>query len=118
MPTDLVDTMWFFEIFLGGFITVWTFRYFSSSKEKYAEFEWFALSAFWGVVVVGLVAMFPDKAQLTTLFGNPFSTGFVASFFGFLFGYMGSRIARMKWFKWVVSYLGKSGEQDKSDKLF
>jgi hypothetical protein len=113
-----IDTQWFLEVFLGGFMTVWAFRYFSGSKEKYAEFEWLALSAVWGIVLIGMVGMLPDKDQLAKLFSNPLATGLTSSLLGLFFGYAGSRIARMGWFKWTMSYLGKGGESDKSDKLF
>ena len=113
-----IDTQWFFEIFLAGFVTVWVFRYFTNNDKKYAEFEWFALSAFWGIFVIGIVGSIPHiQDQLKDIFANPFATGTAMSFFGAIVGYSGSRILRFKWFKWLLNYLGKTGG-DKSGKIF
>jgi len=111
-----VDIQWFFEIFMAGFMTVWSFRYFSGSKEKYSEFEWFALSAFWGIVIIGLIPLFPNSQETKDLINNPFETGFTFSFVGLFIGYAGSRIARMKKFKSLMVFLGKGG-QDQSEEL-
>ena len=112
-----VDTIWFFEVFLSGFMTVWTFRYFSNIKEKYAEFEWLALSAFWGLFMLALIGLLPDKEQIKNLLMNPFAAGLILSVFGLIVGYAGSRIRRIKWFKWVINFLGK-GKKDKSEDIF
>lgn len=112
-----LDTLWFFEIFLGGFITVWTYRFFSNKSEKYSEFEWFGSSAFWGLIIVVLVSMLPKKDVIKQLLDNPLATGTVCSFLGILFGYGGSRLIRMVWFKKSLSYLGK-GAKDRSEKIF
>ncbi len=111
-----IDTLTFFYVALCGFMTVWTFRYFTNRKEKYSEFEWLGLSAFWGVAVLGLWGMIPDSTEKTKIFANPFAAGFMLSFVGILLGYGASRISKMGWFAWLFKFLGRDG-RDKSGNI-
>lgn len=118
-----IDTIVFFEIALAGFIAVRTFRYFSENKEKYSEFEWLGLSAFSGLFIImtmgGIIQTYPGGiAELNKLLVNPFATGAIMSSFGFIFGYVASRIIRFKIWSWLMEYIGKNGKQDRSDRLW
>jgi hypothetical protein len=95
------DTYSFFLVGLSGFMTVWTFRYFTGSK-KTAEFEYVGLSAFWGLVMLVIWESLPKAhpEQITELLSNPYAAGFVLSLLGALVGYAGSEAVKLiKWIK-------------------
>jgi hypothetical protein len=112
-----VDTQWFFYVFLAGFMAVKTFRYFSVSKEKYSEFEWFALSAFFGIQVIMLFNMLPEQEEAKKILSNPLGTGAFLSFIAIFSGYGASRVTRTSFFKFVMECLGKDGGRDRSADL-
>ncbi len=90
-----IDTIMFFEIILSGFITVWTFRYFTRSDKKITEFEWFGSSAFWGLIIVGIIASFKSYPDINGLISNPFAMGLVGSVFGVIIGFVGSKFSKL-----------------------
>lgn len=87
----------FFLIVLSGFITVWTFRYFTGSK-KTGDFEYLGLSAFWGlfnIFVFELLISLDKKSLSQVTGGNPYAGGFVLCIFGFVFGWGGASLLRL-----------------------
>ena len=120
MPGISFDTITFFEIILCGFIAVWVFRHFTNSEKKYAEFEWFGLSAFWGLSILALwnsIAMLnPDlQVQTSELLKNPFSTGLTLSTFSIILGYGASRVIRLRIWNYVIKFFGKNGKDESGD---
>jgi hypothetical protein len=93
-----LDTITFLEVVLSGFMTIWTFRNFTKSDKKLAEFEWLALSVFWGLVIVGFISYlnsikpYPNMQQLIS---NPFAMGLVTSILGIGFGFLGAEIRKI-----------------------
>lgn len=90
------DTEIFFLIVLSGFITVWTFRYFTGLK-KTGDFEYLGLSAFWGLfnIIVLELLLLNDKTKISQSLANPYAAGFVLCILGFLFGWGGARFLKM-----------------------
>lgn len=111
-----IETATFFYVVLSGFMAVWTFRYFTNRKEKYSEFEWFGLSVFWGLAILGVFGMAPEASK-TEILENPLTTGFLLSFFGIFFGYSLSRFSRLGWLSAISRFFGKDG-RDKSRDIF
>jgi len=108
------DTYSFFLIGLSGFITVWTFRYLTKS-EKTAEFEYICLSAFWGIAILAIwessqsiVKSSPD--HIRQFLSNPYAAGFVLSFLGMIFGFVGAHVANFKWFRRMVLFFSPPKE--------
>jgi len=121
MPDISFDTVAFFEIILGGFMAVWVFRYFAGSERKYSEFEWFGLSAFWGLVILALWNSFAQltpelQTQTNELLKNPFATGLTLStFFSVILGYVAARLVHFRFWRYVMNFFGKGGEDDSGD---
>lgn len=85
------DTQTFFLIILSGFVTVWTFRHFMEIR-KTGDFEYLALSAFWGLFNIAVVeiSLLNDQTKISQVITNPYAGGFVLCIFGFLFGLGGA----------------------------
>ena len=79
-----VDTQTFFQIILAGFVIVWAFRKTAGRVSKIGDFEYFGLSAFWGLVVLVVMEAIPTKHSddIKNLLVNPYATGLVFSLFG------------------------------------
>jgi hypothetical protein len=106
-----LDTANFFLFGLSGFVTVWTFRKFSKTKGD-SEFEYLALSFFWGItnfVLVSWVDHWSPKAldSLNKLTAYPFAFGFALSSYGFILGWLGSKLVRTNWFKNGMKWLNE-----------
>jgi hypothetical protein len=89
------DIETFYRLILSGFVTVWAFRRFSAHpKAKQSDFEYLGLSAFWGLVVLLLLAWIERETpeRINDLFANPFATGVVFSALGASIGFLGSSL--------------------------
>ncbi len=94
----------FFLFVIPGFITVWSFRYFIGSKEK-RDFEYFALSALWGLLMFLLYSFFSKQENLVKLFENPYAAAIILSILGLIMGWLGSVLSRTKSFQKIVHWL-------------
>jgi len=90
----------FFLFIIPGFITVWSFRYFIGSKEK-RDFEYFALSAFWGLLMFIFYILISKQENIIKLFESPYAAAVALSILGVSMGWLGSIIIRSKYFKEV-----------------
>ncbi len=86
-----LDIFHLFLFVIPGFITVWSFRYFINSK-KGSDFEYFALSIFWGLIMLLFYEFVATKDQIFNLLKNPYAAALVLSILGFFFSWMGSFI--------------------------
>lgn len=89
-----ITTLDIFHIFLfiiPGFITVWSFRYLTNSK-KSADFEYFSLSIFWGIIMVFFYGLISKKETFNKLISNPYLASIVLSIFGFIISLLGKII--------------------------
>ena len=96
-----------FIFILPGFITVWSFRYFTNSK-KTGDFEFLALAFIWGIfnlmlfglaVKIGLLNELPNKPAPVVSFMPLFSI------WGFLLGLTGAQISKWGWFQKLTNLL-------------
>lgn len=96
----------FFIFILPGFITVWSFRYFTDSKKK-GDFEFLALAFIWGMLNLalfglmvqwGVVKKFPSDIPV-------YGQAFILSFFGFMFGLLGAQISKWGWVRDFLQFL-------------
>ena len=102
MYEELINMFHFFIFIIPGFITVWSYRFFSNSV-KIGDFEYFAASCFWGLFMVAvyeLVCLIVSKRELIRNFlDNPYSSVsvlclFLLTLLGFFLGWGGSILAR------------------------
>ena len=93
-----LDLFHFFIFVIPGFITVWSFRHFIESKEK-ADFEYFALSVFWGLVMLLLYGLLSKQENFIKLLKNPYFGAVALSILGALMGWIGSILIKMKCFQ-------------------
>jgi len=93
-----IDIFHLFLFVIPGFITVWSFRYFTNSK-KNKDFEYFALSVFWGLIMLLIYELVGTKKQIEALIGNPYSAALVLSILGLTIGLMGSKVLQLSGFK-------------------
>lgn len=102
MSTDIQN---FLSFVLCGFTTVWTFRHLKKIQRT-SDFEYLALSIFWGVVVLMLFDLLPgiNTDQKNKLLTNPFAAGLVLSIFGFSLGFFGYQIRRIKIPKKIIDF--------------
>lgn len=91
-----LDTQTFFYIILGGFITVWTFRYITKSNKAIDSFEYLGLSAFWGLFILMIFELIlKDPEKINKALQNQYSAGFIFSIvFAPLLGLLGGTLAR------------------------
>ncbi len=97
MPEPTIDLISFFIFIVPGAITVWTYRNFTKSK-KAGDFEYIALSAFWGVIIVAIQQLIAPRGKFTEIINNQYAAAFAFSLFGFIFGWLGSQITK-RWVK-------------------
>jgi len=101
-----------FLIFIvPGFITVWTFRYFTKSEKK-GDFEFLLLSFFWGLMSLfftelGYSILYPTDytIKFSKLIGNPYTAALLLPMTSVLFGILGSYISKQKWFKKFINFV-------------
>jgi hypothetical protein len=85
MPDIPISDIHYLYFIIPGFITVWSYRYFTYSKEK-GNFVLLGLSFFWGIVIAALVAApQANKETVAELMKNPYAAMLVFSAFGFIF---------------------------------
>lgn len=98
MLEQSLDLFHFFLFVIPGFITVWSFRHFIESKEK-ADFEYFALSVFWGLIMILLYGLFLKQEKFIKLLENPYAGAVTLSILGLIMGWLGSILIRTKCFQ-------------------
>jgi hypothetical protein len=98
---DLVHILIFV---IPGFIIVWSFRYFTDSK-KSADFEYFALSTFWGLLNLLFYELISRAENVKSLLQNPYAATFVLSIFGLIIGWFGGVLSRTDWFQKIINWL-------------
>jgi membrane protease YdiL (CAAX protease family) len=81
-----IDIFHMFLFVIPGFVTVWSFRFFRKNEKKCGDFEYFALSVFWGLVMLLLYNLVANSEQLEKLVGNIYAAALVLSFVGFIAG--------------------------------
>lgn len=80
---------------IPGFITVWSFRHVGSIK-KASDFEYFALSVFWGLVMLLIYELITPLEMVQKLLQNLYAAALILSMIGFLFGWIGGRFVKAK----------------------
>jgi len=98
------DIFHFFIFVIPGFITVWSFRYFTNSK-KSADFEYFALSVFWGLLNILLYELISSQEQTDKLIQNPYVAATVLSIGGLIIGWIGGVLSRTSWIQKIINWL-------------
>lgn len=98
------DLFHFFLFVIPGFITVWSFRYFTDSK-KIGDFEYFALSTFVGILMLLLYGSVAKKESVAIVIQNPYVGAIVLSVLGLFMGWIGSRFSRAKFFRKIIHWL-------------
>lgn len=83
------ESNYVFLFIIPGFITVWSFRYFTHSK-KSGDFEYLALSLFWGLVMVLINNAVVPKDQFDAVVANQFAAALSFSILGFILGGFGA----------------------------
>jgi hypothetical protein len=103
-----IDNLNFLLFVIPGFITVWSFRYFTRSK-KTGDFEFLGLSFFWGLSTLLLTIfyykLFLSQEKFLKMLENPYAAAFILSLFGFIFGWVGGVLSRIKWFHKIINWL-------------
>lgn len=99
-----------FLFILPGFVTVWSFRYFTNSEKK-ADFEYLGLSFVWGIfnlmffglaVMIGLINDIPMNTSTPAFAFAP-----VFCIFGSFLGFIGAGISKLHWVRRAVNWLKK-----------
>jgi len=98
------DLFHFFLFVIPGFITVWSFRYFTDSKKR-GDFEYFALSTFLGVLILFLYELVAKKESINRVIQNPYYGVIILSVLGLGMGWIGSSFSRAKWFQRIIHWL-------------
>ena len=101
-----VDIAHLFIFVVPGFVTVWSFRYFTDSK-KHADFEYFALSVFWGLLILSLYESITANELVKTLLANQYAAAIVLSGLGLICGWMGGILSKTKLFHKVITWFKK-----------
>jgi hypothetical protein len=108
-----LDIFHFFIFIIPGFVTVWVFRFFADSG-KLGEFEYFASSCLWGVLLLAiyefLCLIASARPLIANLLQNPYSAASVLAllmmaFLGFFLGWCGSIFVKTKKFKALAGWL-------------
>lgn len=101
MDLSIFSEQNFLTFIIPGFITVWTFRYFTDSR-KSGDFEFIILSFIWGFIIFLFNGLTATQESLNKLFQNLFAIAVAFGFFGFVFGLIGAQISKWSWFRKVV----------------
>lgn len=99
-----LDIAHIFIFVIPGFITVWSFRYFTNSK-KSSDFEYLALSIFWGLMILLLYELISTNERTKNLLENPYAAASVLSILGLIIGWFGSVLSRVDWIKKMINWL-------------
>lgn len=106
MDLTLVSGFQFLIFVIPGFVTVWTFRYFTKSEKK-GDFEFLGLSFFWGLIILLFYELVSPKESINKLLENHYAAAFVFSLVGPIFGWLGSRMSKAEWFRGLIKKLNK-----------
>jgi hypothetical protein len=98
------DIFHFFLFVIPGFVTVWSFRYFTDSK-KNADFEYFVLSVVWGLLILLAYELISTTDQVNKLISNLYAAAVAQSFAGLFIGWFGSFLSRSDWVQKIVEWL-------------
>src|SRR4030042_901427 len=100
-----ISDLSFLIFIIPGFITVWSFRYFTKSK-KTGDFEFLGLSFFWGLATLFLTFLYfkflGSQEEFQKVLENPYAAAFALSLFGFIFGWVGGVLSKEKCFQKIV----------------
>jgi hypothetical protein len=102
-----VDILHLFVFVIPGFITVWSFRYFTDSK-KSADFEYFALSIVWGLLILVLNEAISSQEAFNLLINNQYAAALGSGLIGLFVGFIGSWIVKRTLFKLLINWLKNS----------
>jgi len=100
---NLADIQYLLFI-IPGFVVVWAYRFFARPK-LIGEFEYAGLSFIWGIIL--LATALPITKHLVNyaeLQKNLYALTLSFAMYGFVYGWLGSFIARCKWFKKAVDF--------------
>jgi len=92
-----------FVFVIPGFITVWSFRHFSGQKRE-GEFEYFALSVTWGLILLLLFELIVPHNKVVDSLKNPYAGGLSLLIMGFVLGWLGSLFNKEKWFRKFIDW--------------
>lgn len=89
-----IDSYNFFLIILGGFFAVWSYRKTSRWKRDITDFEYLGFSAFWGLLLMGLMAISSNiqNKDFGVILESPYITGSILSFGGVIIGTFTARV--------------------------
>lgn len=89
---------------IPGFLTVWSFRYFSNSK-KTGDFEFLGLSFIWGLIMLLVFELIVKEGyRVERLLNNPYAAALVLSLLGFILGWVGSQMIQWRWFRKLINF--------------
>lgn len=95
-----IDIFNLFLFVIPGFITVWSFRYVTEPK-KDSNFEYFALSVFWGLLLLTfnrlIAPLLSTQETFNRLLQNVYAAALAFSFFGFFLGLAGGLLIKGMW---------------------
>ena len=107
----LFDINNFLIFIIPGFITVWTFRYFTKSEKK-GDFEFLLSSFFWGLMLLfitefGYSILYPTDyiTKFNKLIENPYAAALVLPITSVVFGIVAARVSRTNYFKAFIKFL-------------
>lgn len=95
----------FLIFIIPGFLTVWTFRYFTQSKKR-GDFELLGLSFVWGLVILVVMELLTGflyrnnyNDKIKEFLENPYAAAIALSILGISMGWIGSIVVRSEYFK-------------------
>ena len=115
MYEELISMFQFFVFIIPGFVTVWSYRFFSNSG-KIGEFEYFAASCFWGLMMIEVyefLCLIVSKRELIhNFFNDPYSTVSIfclslLTLLGFFLGWGGSIMAKNNFLRSLINRIRK-----------
>jgi uncharacterized protein YacL len=105
--TDIfsMDQISFLLFLIPGFVTVWSFRYFTDSK-KTGDFEYLILSFVVGFITatagVGWSKVDPNFEKVLE---NQYAASMALSVIGLIIGLLCAQISKYRWFEKIVTVL-------------
>ncbi|HAQ05813.1 TPA: hypothetical protein DCP13_03410 [Candidatus Azambacteria bacterium] len=115
-PLDTINLLIFT---VPGFVTVWTFRYFSRSEKKSENFEFLALSFIWGLFLLIMVELIAQiiygvnyNEKIKDLLKNPYSAAFILLVYGASVGWIGSHISHNALFRKIINFFSPKKRSD------
>ncbi len=111
MYEELISMFHFFIFLIPGFVTVWSYRFFSNSG-KIGDFEYFAASCFWGLMMIAayefMCLVASKRESMHNFLDNPYGAGSILclsllTLLGFLLGWGGSILAKNDYLRSLIS---------------